>query len=403
MIILPKVRGFICTAAHPQGCFKAVQKQIDYVRQGGYFTGPKNVLVIGASTGYGLASRIAAAFGAKAHTLGISFERPADSRRTASPGWYNTAAFEQFAQKEGYQAKSINGDAFSQEIKQQAIQYIKNEMGSLDLIIYSLAAPRRQDPIDNKIYSSVLKPIGQVYHGKTVDPISGIVKEVDIEPANADEIFATEKVMGGEDWERWIEQLLSANLLANNAMTLAYSYIGPELTHSIYKNGTIGVAKQHLQKTAYHLDQKLAKMIDGRALISVNKALVTQASSAIPVVPLYISLLYKIMKEKGSHEGCIEQMSRLFKDRLYVSQGPIVDQDQTIRLDDWEMNSEVQETIKRLWPEITSENVSLLTDIAGYRQEFYQLFGFEFPGINYEMDVETDITIPSITEGSHIS
>lgn len=396
MIIQPKIRGFICTAAHPQGCFKAVQEQVDYVKAKGRFDGPKNVLVIGASTGYGLASRIVAAFGAHANTVGVAFERPADGKRTASPGWYNTAAFEKLASQAGYLAKSINGDAFTHEIKQQTIAALKS-IGPVDLVIYSLAAPRRIHPDTGETFNSVLKPIGQTYRNKTVDPMTGVVKEIEIEPATAAEIAATEMVMGGEDWAMWITQLQAAGLLANNVTTLAYSYIGPELTHPIYKNGTIGVAKQHLHKTARELDRRLSAT-GGRALIAVNKALVTQASSAIPVVPLYISLLYKVMKEQGTHEGCIEQMDRLFRDRLYSRQAPVVDANGYIRLDDWEMEPKIQAAVAELWTQVNTENLNHLADLKGYQSDFYRLFGFDFPGIDYEAECDPEVSIPSISE-----
>lgn len=388
MLIQPKVRGFICTAAHPVGCFKAVEEQVNYVlSKGPIKNGPKNVLIIGASTGYGLASRIVSAFGAHANTIGVSFERPTDGKRTASPGWYNTAAFEQLARKSGYFSQSINGDAFSNEIKKEVLELIKKQGHPIDLLIYSLAAPKRIHPVTGEVYSSVLKPLNSQYHNKTVDPISGVVKEISIDPATPLELEQTIKVMGGEDWSLWVDQLLSEGLFEKHAMTMAYSYIGPELTHPIYKNGTIGKAKEHLNRTAQALNEKMAA-IGGRALISINKALVTQASSAIPVVPLYISLLYKIMKQRGTHEGCIQQMDRLFRDHLYAVNGPITDDSGVIRVDDWEMNPEIQNEISQLWPMINNENLESLTDIQGYRHDFYRLFGFEFPEIDYSKEVE---------------
>ncbi len=394
MIIQPKIRGFICTAAHPLGCFKAVENQVKYVKGKGTYAGPKNVLVIGSSTGYGLASRIDTAFGAGAKTVGVAYERSADGKRTASPGWYNTAAFETLAQQAGLWAASINGDAFSKEIKQKTMATLE-KIGPVDLVIYSLAAPKRADPHTNQVYNSVLKPIGSSYHNKTVDPIAEVVKEVEIEPASAEEIAATEKVMGGEDWALWIEELISAGLLAKQAYTLAFSYIGPDLTHPIYKDGTIGKAKHHLHQTALNLTKRLQDL-GGRALISVNKALVTQASSAIPVVPLYISLLYKVMKEQGLHEGCIEQADRLFREKLYGSSAPIVDEQCYIRLDDWEMKPEVQAKVARLWKEVKTENLNEIADLKGYQEDFYQLFGFNFPGIDYAAECDPDIKIPSI-------
>jgi enoyl-[acyl-carrier protein] reductase/trans-2-enoyl-CoA reductase (NAD+) len=397
MIIEPKVRGFICTTAHPVGCAQHVAEQIDYVAKQSPIHGPKKVLIIGASTGYGLASRIVAAFGAKAQTIGVFFEKEASGKRTASAGWYNTAAFEKAAQKAGLYAKSINGDAFSDAIKQQTIELIQQDWGGeVDLVIYSLASPRRQDPKTGEIYQSVLKPIGQAFHNKTVDVMTGKVTEINIEPASAEEIRHTEKVMGGEDWQLWIDALLKEELLAKNAMTLAYSYLGPELTYPVYRHGTIGKAKEDLEKTAKALTQKLQAYGDGKAFIAVNKALVTQASAAIPVVPLYISLLYKVMKEKNLHEGCIEQMSRLFLDRLYTQQDSLVDDEGRIRLDDWEMRADVQAEVAKLWAAINTENLEKISDIKGYRQEFYRLFGFGLAGVDYHAEVDPNVLIPSV-------
>jgi len=395
MIIQPKVRGFICTTAHPTGCYKAVEKQIAYTKKHSKNNGPKNVLVIGASTGYGLASRIAASFGSGAKTIGVFFEKEADDKRTASAGWYNSAAFEQIAHQENLYAKSINGDAFSNEIKQQTIDLIRKDLGKIDLVIYSLASPRRTHPVTGETSSSVLKPIGSTFTSKTVDPIRGEVKEVVIEPANEQEIADTITVMGGEDWEMWMNLLAKENLLADGVITVAYTYVGPTLTHAIYKNGTIGRAKDHLQKTADKLAAEL-KPLHGKAFISVNKALVTQASSAIPVVPLYISILYKIMKAKGTHEGCIEQIVRLYNEHLYTKNPPALDAEGRIRLDDLEMQHDVQEQISALWPQVTSENLTEITDIQGYRDDFYQLFGFNFTGVDYDADVNPDVAIESI-------
>jgi enoyl-[acyl-carrier protein] reductase / trans-2-enoyl-CoA reductase (NAD+) len=396
MIIQPKVRGFICTTAHPIGCAKAVVTQIDYVKEQGKFPGPKNVLIIGASTGYGLASRIVSAFGCGANTIGISFERAADEKRTATAGYYNTAAFEECAQQAGYYAKSINGDAFSHEVKRQTVDLIKQDLGTVDLVIYSLASPRRVHPDTGEVYSSVLKPIGQSFTGKTVDPFQGEVKPVTLEPASETEIAHTVAVMGGEDWEMWLDYLISENVLAEGAITVAYSYVGPELTHAIYKEGTIGKAKEHLHQTAQKLSRKLQSK-GGRAYISVNKALVTQASAAIPVVPLYISLLYKLMKEKGTHEGCIEQIERLFQQFLY-GEKTVLDDQGLIRLDDWEMQEAIQAEINRLWSMVTTENLATVSDIAGYRDDFYRLFGFNMPGVDYNQDVNPDLKIPSLSE-----
>jgi enoyl-[acyl-carrier protein] reductase/trans-2-enoyl-CoA reductase (NAD+) len=395
MIIQPKIRGFICTTAHPEGCAKHVEEQIDYIKSKDRISGPKNVLVIGASTGYGLASRIAATFGAGAKTIGVFYEKEADDKRTASPGWYNSAAFERYAHQDGYYAKSINGDAFSKAIKVSTAELIRKDLGQIDLIVYSLASPRRTDPDSGIVHSSVLKPIGKSFTGKSVDAFRGEVKEVTIEPATEDEIANTIAVMGGEDWEMWMDYLASENLLAEGVVTVAYSYLGPALTHAIYMHGTIGKAKEHLKSTADVLNQKL-KALNGQAFVSVDKAVVTQASAAIPVVPLYISLLFKIMKENGTHEGCIEQIYRLYNEHLYSSQSSVRDAEGYIRIDDLEMRAEVQKKIEELWPQVTTENLSQLTDIKGYRDEFYRLFGFNIKGVNYEADVNPFVEIPSI-------
>lgn len=395
MIIQPKIRGFICTTAHPQGCERVVEQQIQYVKSQGHYQGPKNVLVIGASTGYGLASRIAATFGSGAKTIGVFFEKEADEKRTASPGWYNTAAFEKFAHQDGLYAKSINGDAFSTDIKQRTAELIRKDLGKVDLIIYSLASPRRTHPVTGHVYSSSLKPIGQSFTGKSIDAFRGEVKDVTIEPADEEEIANTIAVMGGEDWEMWIDYLAKENLLADGVATVAYSYIGPQLTHAIYKDGTIGRAKEDLKQTSDKLNQKL-KALHGQAVVSVDKAVVTQASAAIPVVPLYISILFKIMKEKGTHEGCIEQIYRLFKDHLYSNNPPSRDAEGYIRMDDLEMQNDVQQKVMEVWPTITSDNLVQQTDVHGYRDEFYRLFGFNIEGIDYDADVDPVVKIPSI-------
>lgn len=390
-IMKPKVRGFVCVTTHPEGCAANIKEQIDYVKSlPDIQNGPKNVLVIGSSTGYGLSSRIAVAFGCKAATLGIFFERPGTTDKPGSPGWYNSIAFERNAHNEGLFAKSINGDAFSHEIKDQAIQIIKNEMGPIDLIIYSLASPRKTDPDTGETYKSVLKPIGHTFYGKTLDTDKKIITDVTIEPATQEEIEATIKVMGGEDWELWIKSLQNAKLLALNVKTVAYSYIGPEVTWDIYKNGTIGKAKENLEQAARDIT-KMLNPLKGHAYVSVNKALVTQASSAIPVVPLYISLLYKIMKNEGTHEGCIEQMARLFSERLYNNSNLQLDEAGRIRIDDWEMAPKVQAKIKELWPKVTTETLDELTDFKGYQKEFLKLFGFEVEGIDYDKEVELDV------------
>lgn len=396
MIIQPKIRGFICTTAHPLGCAKAVEEQIDYVKSQGPIPGPKNVLVIGASTGYGLASRIVATFASSAKTIGVFFEKEADEKRTASPGWYNTAAFEQFAHNENHYAKSINGDAFSQQIKEETAALIRKDLGKIDLIVYSLASPRRTHPVTGQVYQSALKPIGHPFSGKTIDAFRGEVKDVTIEPATEEDITNTIAVMGGEDWEMWIDYLAKENLLAEGVSTVAYSYLGPKLTHAIYKEGTIGKAKEHLKETADKLNEKL-KTIKGQALVSVDKAVVTQASAAIPVVPLYIALLFKVMKEKGTHEGCIEQIYRLFKDHLYTSHPVDRDAEGYVRIDDWEMDKQVQQDVMKLWPQVTTENLMQLADVQGYRDDFYQLFGFNMQGVDYDTDVDPVVKIESIT------
>jgi len=392
MIIKPKVRGFICVTAHPQGCAANVQSQIDYVKSKGPLKEmPKRVLVVGASTGYGLASRIVAAFGGHAATLGVFFEKPAEENSTGSAGWYNSAAFEDAARAAGLYARSINGDAFSDGLKQKVIDLIKADLGQVDAIIYSLASPRRTHPKTGQTFKSVLKPVGAPFTDKTVDTDKGIVSDITIEPANDQEIADTVAVMGGEDWEMWIDALSDAGVLAPGATTVAYSYIGPTITWAIYRNGTIGRAKEDLEAAAQHIGAKLSG-IGGRAFVSVNKGLVTQASSAIPVVPLYISLLYRVMKQQGLHEGCIEQIQRLFADRLYNGASPQLDSDGRIRIDDWEMRPGVQQAVDKLWGAVTTENLAEITDIAGYRQEFLRLFGFGVESVNY--DAETNPQVP---------
>lgn len=398
MLIEPKIRGFICTTAHPTGCAENVRQQIDFVKQHVDVSGPKKVLVIGASTGYGLASRIAAAFGAHAATIGVFYEKAASAKRTASAGWYNTAAFEEAAQKANLYAKSINGDAFSQEIKQQTIDMIKNDwQGGVDLVIYSLASPRRTESKTGTVYNSTLKPIGQAYTNHTVNVMTGEVFDITLDPASTEDIEQTEKVMGGEDWFDWMQCLSENGLLAHGVKTLAYSYIGPELTFPIYRDGTIGAAKKHLYKTVNQIDA-LLQSINGKALISVNKALVTQASSAIPVVPLYISILYKIMKNKNLHEGCIEQISRLFTEKMYSPAGVQIDDQGFIRLDDWEMQDDIQTEVSKLWAAVNTQNLEALTDIQGYRHEFQKLFGFDLADVNYAQEVDPVVQIPSIPE-----
>jgi enoyl-[acyl-carrier protein] reductase/trans-2-enoyl-CoA reductase (NAD+) len=395
MIIQPKVRGFICITAHPTGCAKHVQEQIEYVRRRGALEGmPRRVLVIGASTGYGLASRIVPAFAGSAATLGVFFERPSENGKPASPGWYNSCAFEKAAHDAGLYAKSINGDAFSDDIKARTIALIQADLGQIDLVVYSLASPRRTHPKTGVTSKSVLKPLGAPFTSKTVDTDRGIVSEITIEPATEQEVADTVTVMGGEDWEMWMDALEAAGALAPGAKTVAYSYIGPDLTWAIYRNGTIGRAKEDLEATAVRLNKRYT-ITGGGAYVSVNKALVTQASSAIPVVPLYISLLYKVMKEQGLHEGCIEQIQRLFAERLYNSATPQLDDAGRIRIDDWEMQPEIQAAVAALWPTVTTENLPTLSDIQGYREEFMKLFGFGLPGVDYAAEVEPDVKLPS--------
>lgn len=393
MIIQPKIRGFICTTAHPHGCAANVQSQIDYVKSQPILAdAPKKVLVIGASTGYGLASRIVPAFNVGAATIGVFFEKPGTEKRTASAGWYNSVAFEKAAHEAGLYAKSFNGDAFSDEMKQQVIETIKADLGQVDMVVYSLASPRRTDPTDGETYRSVLKPIGGAYTQKNINTDTGEISSITIEPANEDEVAHTEKVMGGEDWELWMNALSDAGVLAEGAQTVAYSYIGPDLTFPIYTNGTIGKAKEHVEKSAARLNEKFGP---GSAVVSVNKALVTQASSAIPVVPLYISLLYKDMKERGIHEGCIEQVQRLFADHLSSDNGPALDEHGRIRIDDWEMRDDVQAAVADAWEKVTTENLSELSDFVGYKKEFLRLFGFGLDGVDYQTDIDTDIPLPS--------
>ena len=395
MIIEPRMRGFICLTAHPKGCEQNVKNQIGYVKSKGKIDGPKRVLVIGASTGFGLASRITSAFGSEAATIGVFFEKEPSEGKTASPGWYNSAAFEVEATKAGLYAKSINGDAFSNEVKAQAIEIIKTDLGQIDLVIYSLASPVRQHPTTGVLHRSTLKPIGTTFTNKTVDFHTGNVTQVSIEPATQEDIDNTVVVMGGEDWSMWMNALNEAGVLAKGATTIAYSYIGPEVTEAVYRKGTIGRAKDHLEATAFEITKQLSDL-DGKAYVSVNKALVTQASSAIPVIPLYISLLYKIMKAEGIHEGCIEQIQRLYQQRLYTGNTVPTDEKGRIRIDDWEMRPDVQERIAKLWIESTTESLVELGDLAGYKQDFLNLFGFGFEGVDYLADANEMVQVPSI-------
>ena len=395
MIIEPRMRGFICLTSHPKGCAQNVKNQIEYVKSKGHIEGAKKVLVIGASTGFGLASRITSAFGSNAATIGVFFEKPPLEGKTASPGWYNSAAFENEAHKAGLYAKSINGDAFSNEVKKEALALIKADLGQVDLIIYSLASPVRMHPVTGVLHRSVLKPIGQSFSNKTVDFHTGIVSEITIQPCNEEDIMNTVAVMGGEDWAMWIDALKAENLLAPGATTVAYSYIGPSLTEAVYRKGTIGRAKDHLEATAFTITNSLADL-KGKAYVSVNKALVTQASSAIPVIPLYISLLYKIMKEEGIHEGCIEQIQRLYQERLFTGKPVPTDENGRIRIDDLEMRPDVQEKVAQLWQQAVTENLAELGDLEGYRSDFHNLFGFGFRGVDYKADTDEMVNVSSI-------
>ncbi|RYD88172.1 MAG: trans-2-enoyl-CoA reductase family protein, partial [Sphingobacteriales bacterium] len=374
---------------------QSVINQIEYVKSKGEINGAKKVLVIGASTGFGLASRITSAFGSNASTIGVFFEKPPAEGKTASPGWYNSAAFEEQAHNAGLYAKSINGDAFSKEIKQQTIDLIKKDLGQVDLVIYSLASPVRVHPETGETHRSALKPIGSTFTNKTVDFHTGKVSEISIEPSKEGDIENTVTVMGGEDWAMWIDALKKEGLLAEGAMTVAYSYIGPSLTEAVYRKGTIGRAKDHLEATAFEITDSL-KDIDGKAYVSVNKALVTQASSAIPVIPLYISLLYKAMKEAGVHEGTIEQIQRLYQDRLYTGSEVPVDEKGRIRIDDLEMREDIQAKVAELWEQATTENVAEIGDLDGYRKDFHNLFGFNVEGVDYKADTNEMVQVPSV-------
>lgn len=389
------MRGFISLTAHPVGCEINVKNQINYVISKGKFEGPKKVLVIGASTGFGLASRISSAYANGAATIGVFFEKEPTHNKTASPGWYNTAAFTKIALKDGLYAKNINGDAFSNEIKEKTIELIKADLGQVDMVIYSLASPVRTNPKTGITHRSTLKPIGNPYTSKTVDFHTGGVSEITIEPATQEDIDNTVAVMGGEDWEMWIDAMKEAGVLAENALTVAYSYIGPKVTEATYRKGTIGRAKDHLEATAKTISAKLASQ-GGKAYVSVNKALVTQASSAIPVVPLYISLLFKTMKEKGIHEGTIEQIQRLYEQKLFNGGEVPLDSEGRIRIDDWEMREDVQEIVDGLFNSVTTENIGELGDLTGYTNDFYNLFGFNFDKVDYEHAANKMIKIPNL-------
>lgn len=392
MVIKPKVRGFLCVTTHPAGCEANVKQQIDYVKsQGPIENGPKRVLVLGASTGYGLASRITAAFGSGASTLGVFFEKPGTEKKPGSAGWYNSAAVHKFAHAEGLYAKSINGDAFSDELKQQTIDVIKEDMGQVDLVVYSLAAPRRQHPKTGVVHTSTLKPIGKPVSQRAINTDKETVDDVTVEAATQEEIDNTVAVMGGEDWQMWIDALAAADVLADGAKTTAYTYIGEKVTWDIYWHGTIGAAKQDLDKRVLDIRAQLAEK-NGDARVSVLKAVVTQASSAIPVMPLYLAMLFKTMKAAGTHEGCIEQIYGLFKDSLYGSE-PLLDDEGRLRADRKELRPEIQSKIEQLWAAVDTDNLNDLTDLKGYKQEFLRLFGFEVDGVDYDADVDPVVPI----------
>ena len=389
MIIKPKVRGFMCITAHPIGCDANVKEQIDYIKKQKNFSGPKRVLVIGASTGYGLAARITAAFGGGASTLGIFFEKPGSEKKTGSAGWYNSAAFHKYAASENLYAKSINGDAFSDDIKQKTIDIIKTDLGKIDLVIYSLASPRRQHPKTGEIFNSTLKPIGKNVTLRGINTDKEEIQEFSLDAASEDDILQTVAVMGGEDWSMWIEALSDADVLAEGASTSAFTYVGEKATWDLYWNGTIGRAKKDLDKKVKDISATLSS-IGGKASVSVLKAVVTQASSAIPIMPLYLSLLFKVMKEKGTHEGCIEQLYRLYTGCLY-SEEPRLDDIGRLRVDELELRPEVQENVITAWANVTNENLHQLTDFKGYKEEFIKLFGFGISNVDY--DAETDPVI----------
>ena len=392
-VIAARIRGFICLNAHPAGCAANVARQIDVARAGAGGGTIRDALVIGASTGYGLASLITATFGYGARSLGVCLERPPSGDKPASAGFYNLAEVHRRAKAEGRTVDSVNGDAYSNEIKAETIARLKRAGARLDTVVYSLASPRRVDPATGVSYTSVLKPLGTPYASKTINLGNDQVVPVELAPATEADVEATVKVMGGEDWALWIRALLAEGLLAEGCRTVAYSYIGPELTYPIYRFGTIGKAKEHLEVTARTLAAELRASIGGMAVVSVNKALVTQASSAIPVVPLYISALYRVMKEKGTHEGTIEQIVRLYRDHLRPGVRPKLDEAGRVRLDDLELAPDVQAAVLRIWDGVTSENLFSVTDYAGFKREFRNLFGFEVDGVDYDVPVDVDATL----------
>lgn len=389
MIIEPKIRGFICTTAHPTGCAAHVREQIEYVKQHPVANGPKRVLVIGSSSGYGLASRITAAFGAGAATVGVFFERPGTEKKPGTAGWYNAAAFDRYAHEAGLYAKSLNGDAFSHEAKQKAIEVIKEDLGQVDLVVYSLASPVRKMPDTGEVARSALKPIGETFHANAIDTNRDIVTDAEIGPATEEEIEATVKVMGGQDWELWINALSQAGVLAEGCQSVAYSYIGTDITWPIYWHGALGRAKQDLDRAAKAIDAKLRER-EGHACVAMLKSVVTQASSAIPMMPLYLSIAMKVMKDHGLQEGCIEQIDRLFLTGLY-GDGAAVDDEARLRMDDWELREDIQDICRELWPRVTTENLFEVTDYASYKAEFLKLFGFGLEGVDYQADVDPQV------------
>jgi enoyl-[acyl-carrier protein] reductase / trans-2-enoyl-CoA reductase (NAD+) len=386
MIITPKIRNSICMNAHPAGCKQETLNQIEYIKSKGKFDGPRTALVVGSSTGYGLASRISLAFGSGSDTIGVFFEKEGADTRPGTPGYYNNRSLEDAAREAGLKADSINGDAFSHEVKKKVIDLVKEKYGTIDLVVYSLASPVRVDPDTGEMYRSVLKPLKETYSAKSVNAMTGEVSQASIEPAAQDELEATVKVMGGEDWKLWISALKDAEVLSEGAMSVAYSYIGPEVTYAVYREGTIGKAKEHLEKTASEISDLLSHL-KGKAFVSVNKALVTRASAVIPVVPLYMSILYKVMKQKGIHEGCIEQMYRLFTEKLYSTGEVPVDDEGRIRVDDWEMRPDVQNEVTTLWEQVDSGNIEEIGDMDGYREDFLRLNGFSVPDVDYDAEV----------------
>ncbi|USE33958.1 enoyl-ACP reductase FabV [Endozoicomonas sp. SCSIO W0465] len=389
MIIKPRIRGFICTTTHPLGCEANVQEQIAYTRSlGPVANGPKKVLVIGSSSGYGLASRITAAFGSGAATIGVFFEKPATATKPGTAGWHNSAAFDKLAHESGLYAKSLNGDAFSHTAKEKTIELIKQDLGQVDMVVYSLASPVRKLPDSGEVIRSVLKPMGEPYRATAVDTNKDTLFEATVEPATEEEVAATVTVMGGQDWELWINALSEAGVLAEGCKTVAYSYIGTELTWPIYWDGALGEAKKDLDRAAHALDDQM-KAVHGSANIAVLKSVVTQASSAIPVMPLYISMVFKKMREERVHEGCIEQINRMFRERLYRADGkaPEVDESDRLRLDDLELREDIQKHCQEIWPQLTNENLTELTDYILYKEEFLKLFGFGIDGVDYDADV----------------